>query len=208
MASHVNTVDALSDSDLDAPTQELPGGVEDATPPKPTMPIPSPKTPAKPKRPASSSAAAAPRASKSDAGAAKKRPALKRPAASVAFGETYGGNIPDPKNKNEKKPRTAASLDSDGNPDLTMKYRFAPMQKKGSSAILRYDENGKKQVCQVAVKGATYDQNARACRVLLELLHDGKPESEVLVVRGSIIEEMRSCISEGRPIPDFDGAGP
>ena len=83
-------------------------------------------------------------------GAAKKDQLLKRPAASVAFGETYGGNIPDPKNKNEKKPRTAASLDSDGNPDLTMKYRFAPMQKKGSSAILRYDENGKKQVCQVS----------------------------------------------------------
>ena len=67
MASHVNTVDALSDSDMDAPTQELPGGgpVENATPPTTAAPIPSPKTPAKPKRlPSSSKAAAAPKASK------------------------------------------------------------------------------------------------------------------------------------------------
>ena len=90
MASHVNTVDALSDSDLDAPTQELPGGVEDATPPKPTMPIPSPKTPAKPKRPASSSAAAAPRASKSDAGAAFwDHTILQSCSHHICSGETY-----------------------------------------------------------------------------------------------------------------------
>lgn len=61
---------------------------------------------------------------------------------------------------------------------------------------------------QVAVKGATFEENARACRVLLDLLHDGKPESEVLVVRGSLIEEMRSCLAEGRPIPSFEGGGP
>ena len=36
---------------------------------------------------------------------------------------------------------------------------------------------------QVAVKGATYEQNAKACKVLLELLRDGISESEVLVVR-------------------------
>ena len=65
MASHVDTVDALSDSDLDAPTQELPGRGEDATPAKPA-PIPSAKTLAKPKRPASSAAS---RSSQSGAGA-------------------------------------------------------------------------------------------------------------------------------------------
>ena len=58
------------------------------------------------------------------------------------------------------------------------------------------------------MKGATYEQNAKACKVLLELLRDGISESEVLVVRGNLIEEMKSCISQGRPIPDFDGAGP
>ena len=83
---------------------------------------------------------------------ATKKPAMKRPAAAtVAYGETYGGGMPDPEPKSEtvKKPRNVA-LNADGKPDLTTKYRYAPMQKKGSSAILRYDENGKKQICQVS----------------------------------------------------------
>ena len=68
---------------------------------------------------------------------------MKRPAASLAFGETYGAKMPTEENKGEKKKPPVVD-------DLTMMYRFAPMQKKGSSAILRYDEHGKKQVCQVS----------------------------------------------------------
>ena len=47
---------------------------------------------------------------------ATKKPAMKRPAAAtVAYGETYGGGMPDPEPKSEtvKKPRTVA-LNADG----------------------------------------------------------------------------------------------
>ncbi|CAE7686555.1 unnamed protein product [Symbiodinium sp. CCMP2592] len=117
-----------------------------------------------------------------------KRKVCKRPAAAnpddKSLPENEKPQVPEVEIV-EKKPRKD---DDQGG------YRLRPYRATNAMAI-QATEGDKKQVLQVKIKGATFEQNTEIAEVLLKFLRSGTPLEEVLSMKSQMGSELESKIA-------------